>query len=146
MPIGELRVPRASNRRDGGTPADSSGEPPARKWIWYRLEVDGRSRAQEEFEALPAAGRGRLLAVIQRFLNNESRRKDVDHLGGGIYELRTRVGNDHFRVLFCNWGPHCVALTAFYKNQQTTPKQDIHRAEDRRDRWEAKFGKRPAGA
>ncbi|MFG1762246.1 type II toxin-antitoxin system RelE/ParE family toxin [Micromonospora parva] len=136
-------MPRPKNRRSDDASAQTSEPPPERKWIWYRLEVDGRSRAKEEFESLPATGRGRLLVVIQRHIAGEGRRKDVDHLGGGVYELRTRVGNDHYRVLFSNWGPHWVALTAFYKNQQTTPKQDKDRAEDRKDRWEAKFGKSP---
>lgn len=137
----ENRVPRPRKRRDGDMPAKSSEAPVEPKWIWYRLEVEGRSRAQEEFDDLPPAGQGRLLAVVRRFIDGEARRKDVDHLGDGIYELRTRVGNDHYRVLFSNWGPNWVALTAFYKNQQATPKQDLDRAKDRRDRWEAKFSK-----
>ncbi len=136
-------MPRPRNRRGEDASATTPEPPLERKWIWYRLEVKGRSRAQEEFDSLPAAGKGRLLAVIQRHKAGESRRKDVDHLGDGIYELRTRVGNDHYRVLFSNWGPHWVALTAFYKNQQATPKQDLARAQDRRDRWEGKFGKSP---
>ncbi|WP_158603478.1 type II toxin-antitoxin system RelE/ParE family toxin [Micromonospora radicis] len=136
-------MPRSRNRRSDEAPANSSESQVERKWIWFRPEIGGRSRSQEEFDDLPAAGRGRLLAVVKRHIAGESRRKDIDHLGSGIYELRTRVGNDHYRVLFANWGPHWVALTAFYKNQQTTPKQDLDRAKDRRDRWEARFGKTP---
>jgi phage-related protein len=100
-------------------------------------------KAREEFEELPVDGRAGLAKKIERYLEGQSRYKDVDNLGDGIFELRHRHLNNHYRVLFMLWGPHCVALTAFYKNQQKTPKSDLDRARSRADRWRELFGKEP---
>jgi phage-related protein len=81
--------------------------------------------------------------VVKRYLEGTNRRSDVDHLGDGLFELRTRVGSNHYRVIFFLWGDHCVALTAFYKNQQQTPSRLIQRAQDRRRSWLATFGRLP---
>ena len=43
-------------------------------------------------------------ATIRRYLDGESRRQDIDHLGKGIYEFRRRKGNNHYRLLFFVWG------------------------------------------
>ena len=37
-------------------------------------------------------------------------------------------------------GDYVVALTAFYKNQQQTPKPDLDRALKRKAAWEAAYG------
>jgi phage-related protein len=42
-----------------------------------------------------------------------------------------------------HWGPDCVALTAFYKNQRQTPKKDLDRARTRASRWRVVYGKAP---
>lgn len=60
-----------------------------------------------------------------------------------IYELRWRQGNNHFRVLFFRWGPHPVALTAFQKKQQKTPKTRIITAFERQKIWIKAFGEAP---
>lgn len=106
--------------------------------------MGSRKRAQEEFESLDPEMQGRLLKVIKRFLVGGSRRADVDKLDEYIYEWRTRKGNNHFRVLFFNWGHICVAVTAFYKNQQRTPPGDLKRANDRRKQWTATRGAAPS--
>lgn len=41
------------------------------------------------------------------------------------------------------WGQHPVALTAFYKNQQKTPKTKIETALDRQKIWKRAFGDTP---
>jgi phage-related protein len=92
---------------------------------------------------LPPTPRGQLAVRINRYLAGETRYKDVDSLGDGILELRVRHGNNHYRVLFMLWGPHCVGLTAFYKNQQQTPASDLSRAKTRAARWREVFGERP---
>ena len=121
----------------GDEPA--SGDAP-RKWLWFRTTRDGRSVAEKEFFKLPAAAAAALQAKMSRFASKTSRRQDVDHLGDGIYEIRARIGNDHYRVLFFAWGPHLVVLSAFYKNQRATPKQDIDTAKARRTNWRNTFG------
>lgn len=136
-------MPKADKPEDGGKQSGGAPTGKNRKWIWFRPSAEGRSPARKEFDALPPEGRGRLLKAVERYLKSETRRHDVDHLGGGIYELRTRVGNNHFRVLFFLWGQHCIALTAFYKNQQATPQTDQDRAKTRRAAWKKAFGDEP---
>jgi phage-related protein len=134
-------------RRWAGRQPEPAGPPPParRAWIWFRNDRQGRPKAREEFDALPPVPRAGLAKRIDRYLSGESRFKDVDSLGGGILELRHRHLNNHYRVLFMLWGPHCVALTAFYKNQRTTPKADVERARIRARRWKDVFGEEPKG-
>jgi phage-related protein len=119
-------------------------EPPKdRKWIWYRQELGARAIALEEFNALPTEGRAGLAVVMKRFKAGETRRKDVESLGDGILELRDRVGNNRFRLLFMSWGRHWVALTAFHKKDAKTPKTDLDKARERARCWRETFGQKP---
>lgn len=104
-------------------------------WVWWPNEKGRRSRAEEEFLRLPPLVQGELLTRIKRLLEGETRFKDVDDLGHGIKELRHRVGNNHYRVLFAISGQVCVGLTCFYKNQRKTEKTDLDRAKSRRDTY-----------
>jgi phage-related protein len=109
------------------------------KWLWFRNDYDARPKAKEEFAKLPVDVRAKLDLAMSRHLSGESRTKDVDHLGSGIYEIRVRHLNNQYRVLFIGWGVHRVVLTVFKKNQQKTPKPDLARAEKRARRWVALF-------
>ena len=55
----------------------------------------------------------------------------VDHLGGGIWEARSRLDNRIARVLFCIEGQAMVLLHGFIKKQQATPKPELDLAKDR---------------
>src|SRR5664280_2866223 len=132
------RRPTASKQ----SPSGSTGDRRPGTWLWFRLAVDARSPAEEEFKSLPVAGRAGLAKLVERFLAGESRYKDVSSLGDGLLELRYRQGNDHYRVLFFRHGANYVALTAFYKNQQRTPKADVDRARQRARRWIEVYGAR----
>lgn len=142
------------NRTRGGQDAaqhddgpDGKRTPPSeRRWIWFRSQSDGRSPALEEFRALDVNGRAGLTKKMQRYRDGQSRRQDVDHLGDGLYELRSRHGSDQFRLLFTFWGPHLVALTAFQKKQAKTPKVEHDRARGRARRWREVFGTEPPPA
>lgn len=69
---------------------------------------------------------------MKRFLEGESRYKDVKDLGHGIKEIRHRSGNNHHRVLFFIDGSVCVVLTCFYKNKNKVEKHDLDRAKQRK--------------
>ncbi|NKE55361.1 type II toxin-antitoxin system RelE/ParE family toxin [Lentzea sp. PSKA42] len=120
-----------------------SAQAARRKLLWYRTD-SGRPKALEEFRALPVRAQAGLSNALERYLTGQSRRGDVDSLGRGIYEIRHRYSNNHHRLLFTPWGPYCLALTAFYKNQQKTPKPDFERAIDRARRWRDANGDEPA--
>lgn len=92
------------------------------------------SQAEREFEKFPDVMQGNVLDLIERVLDRETRSGagDVKHLDRGIYELRDRFKNNHYRVLWFVQDRHCVAVTCFYKNSQKTEKKDLDRAIARR--------------
>ena len=55
----------------------------------------------------------------------------VDHLGGDIWEVRSRLDTRIARTLFANEGDTMILLHAFIKKQQKTPKPDLDLAKDR---------------
>ena len=55
----------------------------------------------------------------------------VRHLGGGLWEVRTRLDNRIARVLFVLSGSTMVLLHGFIKKQQETPKADLNLAIER---------------
>ena len=55
----------------------------------------------------------------------------VDHLGGDIWEVRSRLDTRIARMLFANEGGMMILLHAFIKKQQKTPKPDLDLAKDR---------------
>ena len=55
----------------------------------------------------------------------------VDHLGGDIWEVRSRLDTRIARTLFAMEGGIMVLLHAFIKKQQKTPKPDLELAKDR---------------
>ena len=99
--------------------------------------------ARKEFDALNVDGRAGLAKKMQRYRDGQTRGRDVDSLGDGIFELRYRHSSDRFRLLFMLWGPHLVALTAFQKKQAKTPKIDLDRARARAKQWRQAFGSEP---
>lgn len=123
---------RKHSHRDNDSPgARRTPKPTYEHWTWWPNEKGRRSAAQEEFKALPPKARGELLERMLRFEQGRTRANDVDNLGGGIKELRVRVGNNPYRVLFFIDGRTPVALTCFYKNQQRTSRKDLNRARKR---------------
>lgn len=133
---------RKNKKRPAGSGGSHRADPTTSKvsyddWVWWPNEDGRRSRAEEEFFALPPLVQGEMLTRIKRFKEGETRFKDVDDLGDGIKELRHRVGSNHYRVLFAVFGRVCVGLTCFYKNQQRTEKKDLARAKARRDSYKA---------
>jgi phage-related protein len=55
----------------------------------------------------------------------------IDHIGNGIWEVRTRLPTQISRVLFIIEDGQMILLHGFIKKTQKTPKQDIELAEDR---------------
>ena len=55
----------------------------------------------------------------------------VRNLGGGLWEVRTRLENRIARVLFALEGSTLVLLHGFIKKSQATPQADLDLAKDR---------------
>lgn len=81
---------------------------------------------------MPPGAQGELSSRMKRFQEGITRFKDVDDLGRGILEIRIRLTNNQYRVLFSVIGSTPVALTCFMKNQRKTAKEDLDRALARR--------------
>lgn len=59
-------------------------------------------------------------------------KKYFDHMTGydGLWEIRTQVGNDIYRVFCCfDEGHLIILLNGFQKKTQKTPKKEIEKAE-----------------
>lgn len=56
----------------------------------------------------------------------------VDHLGDGIWEIRSRLKATIARTLFIVVDQEIVLLHAFIKKSQKTPKEDLELARKRR--------------
>lgn len=132
-----------ARRKPGDSGVSNPAPPVRRRWLWFRSGPGARKKAHEEYKDLPEKASAGLSKAIDRYLSGKSRRGDVDFLGSGIYEIRYRFSNNHYRVLFTLWGSDVVALTAFYKNQQKTPKSDLDRAIDRARQWRDAYGDEP---
>ena len=55
----------------------------------------------------------------------------VDGFGAGLWEVRTSLDGDIYRVLFCCSDSTMVLLHAFKKKSQKTPKQELEIARRR---------------
>jgi phage-related protein len=55
----------------------------------------------------------------------------VDHLGSGVWEVRTRLATRLARVLFVLKGDEMVLLHGFIKKQRKTPKPDLDLTRER---------------
>ena len=62
-------------------------------------------------------------------------RPRVDHLRGGIWEIRSRLESRIARVLFAVRKQEIVLLHGFIKKTQRTPNEDIKLAEKRWKDW-----------
>ena len=60
----------------------------------------------------------------------------VDHLGDGLWELRSRLDNRIARVIFCFQKHNIVALHGFIKKTQKTPKSELNTARKRKKQLE----------
>jgi phage-related protein len=60
----------------------------------------------------------------------------VDHLRGGVWEIRTSLANRIARTLFAVEGRQMVLLHGFIKKTQQTPNDDIKLAEKRFKEWQ----------
>jgi len=56
----------------------------------------------------------------------------VDGLEAGLFEVRTQVKGDAYRVLFCTVGGTMVLLHGFHKKTRRTPKSALDLARDRK--------------
>jgi len=86
-------------------------------------------------------GRLKLLAAE----GNRLRRPYADYIGNGIYELRARTGNVHYRILYFFHGTEVIVLSCGFTKERRIPKTELNRAKIRKDNFELNPQKHIAG-
>jgi len=81
-------------------------------------------------DSLPDRAKDKCGAVIGRLADfgNQLRRPDCDYLSNGIYELRARAGNVHYRVFYSFVGKQVVLLSHDCTKRKKVPNKEIKRA------------------
>jgi phage-related protein len=75
-----------------------------------------------------------LLDLLGEF-GSELRRPRADFLRDGVYELRTKVGNVNYRLLYGFVGKDVALLTAGLTKEKKVPDKEIDRAVERIARY-----------
>ncbi len=72
----------------------------------------------------------RILRLSQQ--GRELRRPLADHLEGGIFELRAKVGRVNYRILYFFFGSNAVVLSHGITKERTVPNEEIELAKSHR--------------
>jgi phage-related protein len=106
--------------------------------LLYR-EEDGTVPVRDWLDGLQAKAQLRCLAMLAQLeqLGHELRRPMVDNLGDGVYELRAKVLNVNYRMLYFFHGRQAVVVPhGFAKQEAKVPKTEIEHALRRRAAFE----------
>lgn len=105
--------------------------------VYFRTER-GDEPVREFVDALDIGSRRkfwRKIAYLEQF-DKDLCEPHAKHLGNGIYELRFRGPDGHFRVLYFFFSAHCAVLTnAFKKKTDRVPEREIELALARMDQF-----------
>lgn len=103
---------------------------------FYR-SVRGNEPVREWLKSLPAEVRKEVGSDIQQVQWRWPVGKPlVDGLGGGLFEVRTSLDGEIYRVLFCLDGSTMILLHGFQKKSQRTPKPDLDLGRKRKSELE----------
>ena len=104
---------------------------PALACRFYRTDT-GNEPVREWLKRLPADVRKEIGSDVQVVQWRWPLGKPlVDGFGDGLYEIRTSLDGNIYRVLFCLDGSTMVLLHGFTKKSQKTPQADITLARKR---------------
>ena len=97
-----------------------SGNEPVREWLKTLSKEDCRAIGSDILTVQYAWPVGKPL---------------VDHLGDGIWEVRSRLNNRIARTLFAMVNQEIVLLHGFIKKQQKTPQDELELAKKRKKQY-----------
>ena len=104
---------------------EANGSVPTQEWL-NRLNRRARAKCRWLIECLQAQG-------------HEFRRPQADYLRDGIYELRTRIGNVRYRMLYFFHGNVAAVIShGIIKKMTEVPPREIERAIRRKRLFEQK--------
>ncbi|MBH8605909.1 type II toxin-antitoxin system RelE/ParE family toxin [Thermoactinomyces sp. CICC 10522] len=113
--------------------------------MWETIEyvkANGRRPTSEFLDSLPIKQREKVIRnmlLLERF-GLRWGMPFTEHLGDGIWELRTKISSNIYRVLLFHWKDNYLVFThGFTKKTQKTPKREIEKAK----RYRADFLNNP---
>ena len=112
--------------------------------VLFYEKGDGSEPAKDFILSLDIKMQAKVMRTIQLLQNNgpQLREPYSKPLGDGIFELRTKVGNDISRILyFFIVGRHVILTNGFIKKTQKTPPEEINRAKTFRAEYLSRKGK-----
>jgi hypothetical protein len=103
--------------------------------VFIYQEKAGKVPLLEWLDGLSSKVRYKCIASVELLSEkgNELRRPYCDYLEQGIYELRVRRGNVHYRILYAFVGVNIVLLSHGCTKEREMPKREIDRAISNRD-------------
>jgi hypothetical protein len=111
---------------------------PKTKVFIYQEKI-GKVLLLEWLDGLSSKIRYKCIAAVELLeeKGNELRRPYCDYLEQGIYELRVRRGNVHYRILYAFVGENIVLLSHGCTKEREVPKREIDMAISNRDIYRA---------
>lgn len=92
--------------------------------------------AEAELASLPRPAIAGLTTLMERHLAGTTRAgPHFKHAEGDVWYLRYEHANNHFRLMMMRSGYTLVALSAFFKNQEKLPRQELKKALRRAKEW-----------
>ncbi len=93
-------------------------------------ESDGSVPLRDWMNAIPQKAKEKCIVKVDRLKMSgyELRRPDCDMLQAGIYELRARHNNVHYRILYAFCGKNIVLLSHGCTKIDKVPEKEITRA------------------
>ena len=107
--------------------------------VLFYQEDDGSVPVLDWLHTLHERAWRKSFAVIQllKQSGHELRRPHADMLRDGVYELRTRVGNVNYRILYGFVGKDVALLAAGLTKEKKVPSKEIERAIVRIEKYKA---------
>ena len=105
--------------------------------VMYR-EEDGSVPFLDWFDDLPEKAQDKCLVRLERLsaLGHELRRPEADYLRDNIYELRVRLRNTNYRMLYFFHGRATAVLSHGVVKEDRVPPNEIDRAAERKRQFD----------
>ncbi len=90
---------------------------------WSVASGAGKEAFLADVKKFPTDAQASIVAVMQRYAAGRTTRNEVNAWGDGMRELRKKVDGCWYRVIFVEQPPKLVAVAAFMKKSNQTPRK-----------------------
>ena len=100
-------------------------------------EQEGQVPLLDWLDGLPSKAQDKCIVKVELLeeYGHKLKRPYCDYLEDGIYELRARLGNVNYRILYAFVGQNIVLLSHGCTKEKRVPKIEISRAIRNRDKY-----------